>query len=246
MAERIIVNKLGIDHYEEERNNQDFCISLPNLKIVLDGCGSERFSEIGTRLFAQLFVEKAKAIGSEELVGKARAVESEELIGKSKIIGPEKFEENVKNTFEHLTRIFPSEEFYGPNLSFTILACFETEDEFIVYSCGDGFIITESEEQINFIELCDGDCPKYYIYNYVSKERLQLYKEGVTFTINHFSKSEFKNVGVATDGLRFYKDLSIVETNKLNQALKDGKAGKIKVLINRNRNLFKDDITICF
>lgn len=224
MNQRIVVNKLGSDHYAEERNNQDFCISLPQLKIVLDGCGSQRFSEVGTRLFAQLFLEKSD-INS---------------------MNNEEFENAVKLTFEELIKIFPREEYYASNLSFTILACFETEEEFVVYSCGDGYIITDNGETIEFVQLDDGEFPKYFVYNYVNKENLQAYKEGVTFTINHFSKSEFQNVGVATDGLRFYEDLNILEKNKLKEALKAGKAGKIKILINRNRSLFKDDITICF
>lgn len=223
MGKRIIVNKLGSDHFAEERNNQDFCVSLPNVKIVLDGCGSQRFSEVGTRLFAQLFTEYMP-----------------------ETINETNFEERVKITFALLTHIFPKEEYYASNLSFTILACFETEEEFVVYSCGDGYIITDDGEKIDFIKLDDGEYPKYYIYNYVNKENLQEYKEGVSFTTHHFPKTEVKNVGVATDGLRFYEDLSILEKNKLVQALQEGKEGKIKILINRNHLIFKDDITICF
>jgi len=223
MGKRIIVNKLGSDHFAEERNNQDFCVSLPTLKMVLDGCGSQRFSEIGTRLFAQLFTENMP-----------------------ETITKDNFEERVKETFTRLISIFPSEEYYASNLSFTILACFETEEEFIVFSCGDGYIVIDDGEKIGFMQLDDGEFPKYYIYNYVKKENLQAYQEGVSFSVHHFSKDMVKNVGVATDGLRFYEDLDILEKNKLRQALQDGKEGKIKILINRNHPIFKDDITICF
>lgn len=223
MGKRVIVNKLGSDHFAEERNNQDFCVSLPNLKMVLDGCGSQRFSEVGARLFAQLFTENMP-----------------------ETITKDNFEERVKETFARLIAIFSKEEYYASNLSFTILACFETEKEFIVFSCGDGYIIIDDGEQIDFLKLDDGEFPKYYIYNYISKENLQAYQEGVGFNVEHLSKEEVKNVGVATDGLRFYEELDILEKNKLRQALQDGKEGKIKILINRNHPIFKDDITICF
>ena len=54
------VCKVGSDHIFGNKNNHDFMFNLLNMKIVLDGCGSGNHSEIGTRLFAQLFARKVK------------------------------------------------------------------------------------------------------------------------------------------------------------------------------------------
>ena len=223
-VKRIAISKVGSDHTFSDTNNQDFCISLPNAKIVLDGCGSCRFSDVGTRLFGQLLLDYVELFNCET------------------------FELIVCEIFNKLLTIDHSDRFLYENLCFTILACFETEEEYVVFTCGDGYILVQDDKGIiTPLKLDDGEYPKYYIYNLVgNRDSLKEYKEGVSFTIARFSKNEYTNVGVATDGFRFYESLGAVEKNKLFAFLGEGKKAQIGMLINRNNLAFKDDVTICF
>jgi len=222
-TKKVIINKQGEEHSFLDTNNQDFYMFTKEAKVVIDGCGSLPFSEVGARLYSQLLYN----YGS---------------------IAPANFEDVTKLIFQKFKKFCQEDDslLYN-NFAFTILACFETEEEFIVFSCGDGYIITKKDNQISFIKLDDGEYPKYYVYNYLQKrDSLEQYKEGVDFDIQVFSKKEYQNVGVATDGLRFYKNLNQVEQNRLFSYLLEGKKAQIGMLINRNRETFKDDITICF
>lgn len=227
-----VVCKTGADHIFANKNNHDYAFNLLNMKVVTDGCGSGKHSEIGTRLFAQLFARKAK-----------------EYYQKKEAICEENFIETIDSIFCKMLKICNDSTFIFENYCFTILVCFELEDEFVVYSCGDGYIIKQNDEGISFDELDDGEYPCYYAYNFITdKSCLKEYKDGVEFKITRFSKKEYLNVGVATDGLRFTENLGTVEKNKLNTYLQEGKSKMIEVLINRNNKyrMFHDDISICF
>lgn len=229
----IRVCKMGSEHKFANMNNHDFAFNLLNMKIVTDGCGSGKHSEVGTRIFGQLFARKSK-----------------EYFDKGESICEENFIEIVNSIFEKMLELCSDTSFIFQNYCFTILVCFELEDEFVVYSCGDGYIIKENEEGIIFDKLDDGEYPCYYIYNFITdKSALKEYKEGVRFKVTRFSKSEYSNVGVASDGLRYSENLLDVEKSKLMKFLHEGKGPQIEVLINRNnlRNeMFHDDISICF
>ena len=234
LRKNVVVSKMGSDHNFANKNNHDYAFNLLNMKVVLDGCGSGKHSEVGTRLFAQLFARKAK-----------------EYVEKGESINCNNFVEVVDSVFKKMLELCDDPHFIFQNFCFTILVCFELEDEFVVYSCGDGFIIKENEEGISFEELDDGEYPAYYSYNFIEdKEVLKEYKEGVSFKVAHFSKAEYANIGVATDGLRFFENLLDVEKNKMMRFLHDGISSGIEKLINRNniqRNgMFHDDISICF
>ena len=135
----IRVCKMGSDHKFANMNNHDFAFNLLNMKIVTDGCGSGKHSEVGTRLFGQLFARKSK-----------------EYFDKGESICEENFIEIVNSIFEKMLELCSDTSFIFQNYCFTILVCFELEDEFVVYSCGDGYIIKENEEGIFFDELHDG------------------------------------------------------------------------------------------
>lgn len=230
----ICVSKIGSDHIFAKMNNQDFCFPLLNMKIVMDGCGSGKHSEVGTRLFGQLFARKAK-----------------EYFDKGESLCEENFIEVVNSIFEKLLELCNDTSFIFQNYCFTILVCFETKDEFVVYSCGDGYIIKENKEGISFDRLDDGEYPCYYIYNFIiDKSSLVKYKDGVNFKVTYFAKTDYFNVGVASDGLRYYENLLDIEKSKLMKFLNEGKGPQIEVLINRNnRNqngMFHDDISIVF
>ena len=229
----IRVCKIGSDHNFANMNNHDFAFNLLNMKVVMDGCGSGKHSEVGTRLFGQLFARKSK-----------------EYFDKGESICEENFIEVVNSIFDKMLELCNDISFIFQNYCFTILVCFETEDEFVVYSCGDGYIIKENEEGIFFDKLDDGEYPCYYIYNFITdKSALVEYKDGVSFKVTRFAKTDYFNVGVASDGLRYAENLLDVERTKLMRFLHEGKGPQIEVLINRNNNkneMFHDDISICF
>ena len=132
-------------------------------------------------------------------------------------------------------------------LSFTILELSDTTDEWLIDYCGDGYIILQDKDgNITFEELTDGEYPKYYIYNYIDKEYLKHYKDGVAFTHKEYDKVLYKKVGIASDGLRFILQADEALKNEFIECLKSGKEMKVKLFINRNHKIFKDDITIVF
>lgn len=133
-------------------------------------------------------------------------------------------------------------------LCFTVLKVVETEEAFRVSYCGDGYIILEDAEgHISFEELSDGKYPKYFAYNYCDPDTLSHYKDGVGFREKIFSKEHYKNVGVASDGLRYIVKLEdeVLRTEWID-LLKAGRAVPVKRFINRHQKLFQDDITVVF
>ena len=230
----ICISKIGSDHIFGNKNNHDFAFNLLNMKIVMDGCGSGRHSEVGPRLFAQLFARQVK-----------------KYFDKGESICEDNFIDVVDSIFVKMLKLCNDTNFILENYCFTILVCFELEDEYVVYSCGDGYIIKENEEGIFFDKLDDGEYPCYYVYNYITdKSILSEYKDGVEFQVTRYSKADYFNVGVASDGLRYAENLYEVETNKLMHYLHEGKGPQIEKLINRNNNnrsgMFHDDISICY
>ncbi len=228
----LCVCKMGSDHTFANMNNHDFAFNLLNMKVVMDGCGSGKHSEVGTRLFGQLFARKVK-----------------DCIDKGESVNEENFIDVVDSIFKKMLELCDDISFIFQNYCFTILVCLETDDEFVVYSCGDGYIIKENEEGITFDKLDDGEYPCYYVYNYITdKSALIEYKDGVSFKVSRFAKADYSNVGVASDGLRYSEKLLDTEKNKLMELLSEGKGPQIGKLINRNNKygMFHDDISICF
>lgn len=229
----VCVCKMGSEHARTNMNNHDFAFRLLNMKVVMDGCGSGKHSEVGTKVFGQLFARRVK-----------------EYVDKGETIGEENILEVVNSVFERMLGFCNDTTFIFQNYCFTILICLELEDEFVVYSCGDGYIIKENKDGIIFEQLDDGEYPCYYVYNFIEdKSVLMEYQEGVNFKITRFKKNKYFNVGVASDGLRFWEKLYDAEKNKLKKFLHEGKGAQIDILINRNnrRNeIFHDDISICF
>ena len=76
------------------------------------------------------------------------------------------------------------------------------------------------------------------------KENLAYYKNGVKFTELHYSKEDYKNLGAATDGLRYIFGKEFEK--EFIGLLLSKKINALKRLINREHKHFKDDITIVF
>jgi len=125
-------------------------------------------------------------------------------------------------------------------LSFTFFIVREYEDKYVVDYCGDGFIIERVGDIITYKEIDNGEYPEYYIYNYIDKDKLKKYKDGVSYHTVEYLKSDYDNIGVSTDGIRFFINNNL--EFKLNEFILSGKSIRMKRFINANHSTFKDDI----
>lgn len=216
----MFINKIGAQHLEIGQNCQDYGLEKSNVKLVCDGCSEGKHSEVGAKSFCHLADSYTNYTDT-----------------------------NIRDMFSVLLSLFgQTVSSIKDFLCFTILSVYEDESGFILSYCGDGYVILEDMDgNISFEELNDGEYPKYYAYNYCDPEKLAYYKEGVPMEWKVYPKSQYKNVGVASDGLRF---LLKSDNEKLKSEfvdlLKKGKDVAIKRFINRNQKIFKDDITIVF
>ena len=221
----MIIRSQGFGHFTQGLNNQDFGGETPRMLLVVDGCSGCTYSEVGTRLFTQLFLRKEECDNSE------------------------KFENNVKEVFDDLIsmmeKYYPNRdilenEFIMDNLLFTVIACFETENEYIVKIFGDGYIITQNTKgSTSYIKLSYGKYPPYFAYKYC-KDTCSEYND-YEFKTYHFDKTIFKNVAIASDGIMPFAKGEIPE---IDEAIAHRNKGKIATLIKNNKTLFNDDVTI--
>ncbi len=176
----MIICRQGNGHYLNGLNNQDFCYMEKNLKLLTDGCSASEFSEVGTRLFVQQFSRLDNRFDVN------------------------KFESNVEKTFSKICSLVsgsPEEkiEFITNNMLFTILACFELDDKYVIKAIGDGYIITVNHDNmVSYIRLYYGKTPPYYAYN---KIPAPAYNDKLKFKTFELSKKDFKIVGIASDGI---------------------------------------------
>lgn len=216
----MIISSQGFGHFTDGKNNQDFGIEAPHMLLVLDGCSGAKYSEVGTRLFAQLFSRKENWNRLEN------------------------FEENVKSVFDDIIQMAQKyydnleQDFIMENLLFTIIACFETEDKYVVKLFGDGYIITQNNHgSISYIKFSYGKCPPYYAYKYCNLELFSSYQ----FKTFNFEKEAFKKVAIATDGI--VPILKGIVTG-IDEAIINGNKALIQMAIKNNIQNFEDDITI--
>jgi hypothetical protein len=214
----MFINKIGQDHIFYGLQNQDYGFECDNIKCVVDGCSEGKHSEVGAKLFCY------KYLNTKDL--------PECIIEQ---LSHEIFCNNSQNIFDYML--------------FTVLFCKEYFDKWIVRTCGDGYIILQDYlDRLILKELKEGAIegyPLYYSYKFILEEKLNGLKHNqIVFKEHTFLKSEYKNVGVATDGIRYifgqnwcqdFKKLIIIKSEV-----------KIKRFINKYQNDFKDDITIVF
>ena len=210
----------GNGHYLDGLNNQDFCYMENNLKLVTDGCSSAPFSEVGTRLFVQAFSTLPTRFDVN------------------------KFEANVLTAFNSILRITSNEnveEFIASNMLFTILACFELEDKYIVKFVGDGYIITvNNENMVSYTRLSYGKTPPYFAYTKISTTT---YDKNLKFKTFEYHKKDFKLVGIASDGIAPIAEKKLdVDFDKF--ILGTDNTYTPEGIIRSNHTLFYDDVTI--
>lgn len=213
----------GNGHYINGINNQDFYYADQNLKMLMDGCSEGKFSEVGTRLFAQFF---------------------EELDNRFDV---QKFEKNVDEVFSKIIKFFSrnsgkdAKQVIVDNMLFTIIACFELEDKFVVKFIGDGYIVAiNNNDMVSYIRLSYGKTPPYYAYNIL---KTGTYDKKLEFKMFEFSKKDFKKIGIASDGIapivekRISDDFESIILQKETKYTPEG-------VVKSNHTSFFDDVTI--
>lgn len=222
----MILTSQGFGHFTQGINNQDFGIESKNKKmlLVLDGCSAANYAESGTRLFGQLF---------------SRKEDWDNL---------EKFEDNVKNVFDDIIRLaegyYPSQDilekdFIMENLLFTIIACFDMEDKFVVKLFGDGYIVTQNiKGLVSYMKFSYGKCPPYFAYKYcrLSAPDYSQYQ----FKTFEFDKAKFQKVAIATDGI-----LPIIKNNEkdFDTGFATNNVGLMELVVKGGKTGFYDDVT---
>ena len=219
----MIITSQGFGHFTQGLNNQDFGIETSRMLLVLDGCSGAKYSEVGTRLFAQLFSRKEKCDSVEE------------------------FENNVKSVFddiiEMMEKYYPNreeleKEFIMENLLFTIIACFETETERIVKLFGDGYVITQNcQGNVSYLKYSYGKCPPYFAYKYCELPKFKDYE----FKTFRFDKKTFPKIAIATDGIM---PIAKGDVKGLDVSILDGNKVVLESGIAIQKQSFYDDITV--
>jgi len=231
----MFINKIGQYHLDYGINNQDYgfeCNSADNriVKCVLDGCSEGEHSEVGVKLYA-FYLE--------------RYIKFNVTVNKRTLI-TRHYDKLLWSILSDMT-VYEDVNLMLNYFCFTIVNCFEFDDQFRVDSLGDGCIILQKhDDTIEFVELKNrNEGNEYLVYNFIDPKYLTDYKDGVEVIHNYFSKEEYKNVGVATDGVRYILDNSVLK-DEFKQLLLKGKENMIKLFINRNQKVLQDDITIAF
>lgn len=224
--------KMGTAHKENDINCQDAVGSYKDIiKIVCDGCSEGKHSEVGAKLFCEMFIKKYS-----EFINK----------GKSPMHVPTLMVIVIDELIQFIGNDAQTIKDY---LSFTVLIATKTPGDncFHVYYCGDGYIIVDNNnEGITLKKIDYGEYPKYLAYNYINSSLMKEYGTGVE--IDEMILENCKNVGVASDGIRFVAELDDDSELKkeFKQILSDGKEIKMKLFFNRNSKLFQDDFSIVF
>lgn len=222
----MIITSQGFGHFKDKMNNQDFGIETPRMLLILDGCSGCKYPEVGTRLFSQLFSRKEE------------------------YDSVEKFEDNVKEVFDELIDNMKSfypirdeleDQFIMDNLLFTIIACFNTENEYIVKSFGDGYIITKNNRNnVSYMRLSYGKYPPYFAYKYCAVKPNFDYTD-YQFKTFRFDKKIFPNVCIATDGI--FPIVKNIVTG-VDNFIVSGNDAFVEMTIRNNIQKFSDDVTI--
>jgi hypothetical protein len=226
----LLISKIGKYHLDSGLNKQDAGYIDEKIKFVADGCGESKCSEVGAELAAFYF--KALKDTNEPEIYTIDSLVDSIMFG---------FGFDKKPDFLESIDI----EFLRDYLLFTTLLVTETETEFKVDYVGDGFVVEQIiDGTIVFLDLADETVVPFYAYNYLPDERLSAHKGRVPIKTMSFSKKFYKNIGVASDGLRFIFKMPDELRNEFIALLKKGKEVPIKLFINRNFSWFQDDITI--
>ncbi|AFY40223.1 hypothetical protein Lepto7376_4094 [[Leptolyngbya] sp. PCC 7376] len=159
---------IGKEHRRVNKNNQD-AIAIKSatdyaIGIVADGCGSKAHSEVGAWLAVELLAE-------------AIATHLPQPLTKQKI---EEFGQNLLQNFPALPNF---QNYY----LFTLLGFVVTEEQSVIFGCGDGiYAINDEIKQISY----EDNAPPYLIY---PETKLEIYAE--------ISTEDLNSLFIGTDGI---------------------------------------------
>lgn len=236
--------KIGFSHMMNRTNCQDMSSSYKtkedkSVAIICDGCGSTPFAEIGSIIFTRLFRLRYTSI--DENVEKIAYKCYEDMI---KFLSDNN-DQHIDSTISNFCL-------------FTIIIAVEKEDQFEVYSIGDGYIMSiKQNKDIEYSVLEDDPVyPKFLGYHYISnKDNLLVYNNpgDIFFRKNIFSKNEYSNIIIFSDGVRYILDEA---TNKIDSNLlrkefeniilenSDNIKKDVIKFISNNEKIFMDDFSI--
>ena len=206
--------------------NQDYAVST-NIALVLDGCGSGQYSEYGSRRIGEIIRKNSAKLNEKN------------------------FEYFVNRIMRKVLITDSNEDNFNSRYQFTIVACLETEKNFIIMTAGDGYIVTIDKlnnikymQVDNNINIANGDAPGYIAYNL--NPNSDMYNSNIYFKKMFFAKSKYSRVYVASDGLRFILNTNFPkeEKAKFEEALILGNSKEIEIVLQNNRNKIFDDISI--
>ncbi len=217
--------------YDKEDPFYDKYVTNGNkIKVIMDGCGSCEYSLLGVLMLEEEFKRKAAEMK----------------------ISPDNLEDVIRESFAKMLLFDSNIKFILDNYLFTILICFEYEDRYEVCTCGDGYIVYCCNQQVFLKELegtevnAEGKVlPNYFAYDLEGvKGKLANYKNGTEFSLYTFEKGKFSNVGVASDGLRFYSRLSDEDKMQLFGLIYYQLPIGLERLLEKNKRFFLDDFSI--
>lgn len=207
--------------------NQDYAVSTDNIAIILDGCGSGQHSEVGSSRIGEAIRENSASLNEMN------------------------FESFANDTLNQFIMENEDEERFISEFQFTIVACLETKENFIVLTAGDGFVITVDKlNKVRYIQLdndlntANGEAPGYIAYNLnPSSSR---YNCNIYFDKMELPKSKYSSIYVASDGFRFILDerFSVKDRKKIENVLIQREQKKIEIVLKKNQSKILDDIAI--
>lgn len=230
----MFVSKMGKYHVDSLTNCQDAGFESPTIKCLTDGCSEGRHSEVGAKLFCHI-MENYDRFHREEAF-------------KLDVVS------TIKLSFRYLFHTFgclPTADIVSLQtiidyMLFTVMVVQETENTFDVYSCGDGVIIKQLYDDTFEYNIIDQEgAPAFYAYNFIptdQKKYLAKYQDGVAIKVTSYPKTQYKAIGVASDGLEYVLNTNIQEA--FEAALRARRGAVIGRLLNKYFHLIKDDITI--
>ena len=168
----MFINKIGFSHWEIGRNNHDHGVDTPLFKCVVDGCSQGEHSEVGAKLYTHLMRINCSKIMETQLNNSLIFERLKKLIDMGIYHDNREYAKTILNYF-----------------LFTILLLKERIDNWEVETCGDGIIIKQTwDDKFEYEIIEQNGKPKYYAYNFVPKEFLTDYQDGVGFETSVISK----------------------------------------------------------